>query len=223
MPNPQGKSRRRRAALTLAGVLTTLALGIAAGVAWAATTDNMHPTNNNTLACYNDPVGGNGSISCRTDNAQVSYYMDSNGPTCELESGDKAAVNATMNSDYRPTDLTVGYDSSPEFSGGAETDIIYQECDASVPSTADAVTWCNDAVDGSLFECDQQYVRFRGPGYYTRGLACHETGHAIGLVHGNRASPLLLNTDSRLGCLTVPVGDNTGLGANNRENINGAF
>ncbi|MFJ9740566.1 hypothetical protein [Streptomyces sp. NPDC101166] len=223
MPVLDRKSRRRRPALIFAGIVTTLAVGVSAGIAWAAVTDNMHPTANNNLACFNDPEGGDGRLSCRTDNATVTYYMDSNGPVCELESEDKNAVTTTMGSDYSPTDLTISYDSSPTFEGSAETDIVYQECDAGVPSTADGVTWCNDAVDNAEFECDQQYVRLRGPGSYTRGLTCHETGHAIGLTHGKQADPILSNTDSRLGCLVTPVGSNVGLGANNRDNINGQF
>lgn len=51
---------------------------------------------------------------------------------------------------------------------------------SNLPSSADGVTWCNDAVNGSTYGCDQQYVRIRGCGTYARGLACHETGHAIG-------------------------------------------
>ncbi|MEV4946342.1 hypothetical protein [Streptomyces sp. NPDC053755] len=216
-----GRDKRRRAArwTTFAVALT---VGIGAGVAWAATTDNIHPTANNTGTCHNDPDGGDGQISCRTDNAAVSYYMDSGGEY-ELESPDRTAVQSTMSNDYGPTDLTISYDSSPVFSGDAETDIVYQEGSTNLSDSSDGVTWCNDAVDGSSYGCDQQYIRIRGAGYYSRGLSCHETGHAIGLVHGQQASPRLTNTNTALGCMVTPVGDGVGLGANNRDNINSVF
>lgn len=185
-------------------------------------TDNIFPTSYYSGSCRDDPDGGDGYVTCLTDNSTLTYYMDSGG-TYELEAVDKSNVRATMNNDYEPTDLSVSYDSSPSFSGSAETDIIYQEGSTNIPSSSDGVTWCNDAVDGNGLRCDQQYVRIRGHGAYTRGMSCHETGHAVGLLHGSDASPRLSKTDSRLGCLVTPVGENTGLGSNNRDNINGVY
>ncbi|MGQ0845246.1 MAG: hypothetical protein ACT4QF_14050 [Sporichthyaceae bacterium] len=68
-------------------------------------------------------------------------------------------------------------------------------------------------------------VRGQVPVY---GLTCHETGHAVGLVHGEDAYDLdaggtIGNQDSRLGCMmqTVPV--NARLGTNQEQNINEAY
>ncbi|WRZ92699.1 hypothetical protein OHB54_28790 [Streptomyces sp. NBC_01007] len=199
-----------------------IGVGIGTGVAWAAVTDNLYPTANTVGTCHNESDGGDDYVSCQTDNAAVTYYMDSSGDY-ELEEVDKDAVRLTMSSDYAPTDLTVSYDSSPSFEGSAETDIVYQEGETNIPSNLDGITWCNDAVDDSGVKCDQQYVRIRGAGHYSRGMSCHETGHAIGLVHGTRAYPALNNTDDRLGCMQTPVSSGEALGANNRDNINSVF
>ncbi|MEU6783037.1 hypothetical protein ABZ912_27900 [Nonomuraea angiospora] len=193
-------------------------LMVAVGVAWAAATDNMFPTGQTTMSCV---TGLGGNYPCQTDNRDVTFYMDSNGEY-ELEQVDKNTVNSVIDSEYRPTDLAFHYDSSPVFSGGAETDIIYQEGSNGVPSSADGVTWCN-ASGGDVVDCDQQYIRIRGNGHYTDTLTCHETGHAVGLQHGDNASPRLSKTDSRLGCLQTPVPAGATLGANNRENINATY
>ncbi|MFJ1900394.1 hypothetical protein [Streptomyces sp. NPDC088115] len=146
--------------------------------------------------------------------------MDSSG-TYELESEDRAIVSNMLASQYSPTDIAVHYDSSPMFSGGSETDIIYQEGSTNLPSSSDGVTWCNEAADNR--RCDQQYIRIRRAGSYTPGVSCHETGHAVGLTHGNKASPALSNTDTRIGCMQTPTNYGTTLGANNKENINATY
>jgi hypothetical protein len=90
-----------------------------------------------------------------------------------------------------------------------------------LPDSLDGATWCNDAADNR--RCDQQYIRIRGAGHYSKGLSCHETGHAVGLVHGDQASPPKNNGDEKLGCLENPVGSGEGLQENNRENINATY
>ncbi|MFF4624776.1 zinc metalloprotease [Nonomuraea jabiensis] len=191
-------------------------LMVAVGVAWAAATDNMFPTESTGSSC----LLGMGHPPCQTDNREVYFYMDSSGEY-KLESEDQSKVNAAIDGEYRPTDLAFHYDSSPVFEGSAETDIIYQEGSTGIPDSADGRTWCN-ASGGERYNCDQQYIRIRGNGNYTYGLVCHETGHAVGLQHGDYAIPMLNKTDSRLGCMTTPVQSND-LGSNNRENIDGTY
>jgi hypothetical protein len=215
--------RRGRLARRGAGGLAALAVAFlltVTGVAWAAATDNMWPTLNEGGICRDDPDGGDGLLSCQTDNREVYYYMDSGGKY-ELESPDRTTVSDMLRDEYASTDLARHYDSSPVFSGGAETDIIYQEGSTNISDNSDGVTWCNDAADN--LRCDQQYIRIRGNGTYTPGMSCHETGHAVGLTHGREAAPMLPQRDSRLGCLQTPVAFGTGLGANNRENINATY
>ncbi|MBF8188532.1 hypothetical protein ITP53_22955 [Nonomuraea sp. K274] len=183
-------------------------------MAWAEVTDNMFPTLHTSSFC----VKGMHSTPCQTDNRDVSYYMDSSGEFM-LETPDRTDVQNVMAGEYAPTDLVIAYDSTPTFSGGAETDIVYQEGSAGISDSADGMTWC-DGLGGDIVDCDQQVVRIRGNGYYTYSLVCHETGHAVGLEHGNIASPQMSKTASALGCMKTPTGGTTTLGANNRDNIN---
>ena len=190
-----------------------------AGVAWAVNVNNMVGNANYDHACDEGGPDGGGRV-CRTDNAGVSYYMDSVGDF-ELETVDRDSVRYVMANDYNPTDLNVSYDSSPAFSGDAETDIIYQE--GTVSGSADGRTWCNDDSPAPKYECDQQYVRIEGAGSYTHGLTCHETGHAVGLLHGANSNPTTSQTDSDLGCMRTPVGASASLGSNQRTRINNTY
>ncbi|GAA2264042.1 hypothetical protein GCM10009853_016700 [Glycomyces scopariae] len=217
MPSTPARRLSVRAICLAAVTFTTVA--VTAGVAWAAYTDNMYPTPYANLGCH-DENGPDGKVSCQTDNATLTYYMDSSGSN-KLETVDRNAVNNVMTNVYGPTDFSVSYDSTPSFSGGAETDIVYQESSTGVSASADGVTFCNNAADS--LRCDQQYVRIRGGGHFVKGLTCHETGHAVGLVHGNQASPQKSKTDEALGCMETPTSSDEGLQANNIANINATY
>ncbi|MFJ9109914.1 hypothetical protein [Streptomyces sp. NPDC102283] len=203
----------RRAAVPAVGLAALL---VATGVAWAAATDNMVPTNNYNKGCYTGSADS--GVVCQTDNAQVTYYMDSGGSNA-LENVDKNIVQKMMSSQYAPTDLSISYDSTPTWSGSSETDIYYAE--ATVPGSINGTTWCNDTA--STYRCDQTYIRIEGGGFYTPGLSCHETGHAVGLLHGSNASPKLSKTNKALGCMRTPVNYSEPLGSSNKENINGLY
>lgn len=188
--------------------------------------DGMVPTANYAEFCENstgprDPLA---SV-CRTDNADLYWYADSHHPG-ELEDNDFNALRSMLLNEYVPTDLVLAYDSTPVFSGSGETDIIFQESEndgAPLPSGAAGATWCNDAVNGQLYECDQTYVRVRSPDWYRRhggSVACHETGHAVGLVHGNDASPRVDPGDRRLGCMVNEDEFPSDLGAASTHIIN---
>ena len=96
-------------------------------------------------------------------------------------------------------------------------------------SSAIGTTWCDDDVDGALYDCDQQYVNIRRTDYFVntfgRFVACHETGHAVGLTHPLGASPSYPNTTVDFECLAVNVDEDThfGLGPLNRSNINSVY
>lgn len=134
----------------------------------AASIDNIVPTATYSYSCR---TGENGTV-CQSDNASVTYYMDSGGSN-KLEDEDKRVVRDVIASQYAPTDLTFSYDSTPSWSGDSETDIYYSE--AGVPGSAEGITFCN-AIAPRAYRCDQQYVRIEGGGDYTPGLVCHETG-----------------------------------------------
>lgn len=147
-----------------------------------------------------DPAG----VVCQSDNSSWYWYADSADPG-ELEADDKASVQNVLSSQYSPTDISVHYESSPVFSGSGETDLILEEADAGkpLPNGYYGITWCDDAVNGTSWNCDQTYVRISNPWYrsYSGSVACHEMGHGLGLVHGNNASPMLDPGDARLGCM----------------------
>ncbi|MFG2775982.1 hypothetical protein [Streptomyces sp. NPDC048350] len=197
-------------------------VAIAAAASWVlltgtafAATDTLMPTRNYTYYC------GSGHGICQTDNETLTYYMDSGG-TYELESNDRYYVNETVSSDYAPTDLVISYDSSPSFSGDAETDHIWQEGSTGLSDDAAGMTWCNDAVD--LYACDQHYIRIRGNGYYVGSLTCHEMGHGVGLVHGDLAYPTRSRTDvAAMGCMVTGTAYSPDLGTNNFNNINATY
>ncbi|WP_156727673.1 hypothetical protein [Streptomyces apocyni] len=191
----------------------------------AVYTDNMVPVGPDgpgRWGCYSTSAKYGGNI-CRTDNAKVYYYMDSY-KKYKLEAPDRAAVKETMRDEFAPTDLVIKYDSTPVFKGHGETDIIYQEGSDNLSENAAGMTWCDDGGDSNLgkWECDQQYIRIRGNGVYDISIACHETGHAVGLVHGDEAIPRKNPEDPKLGCM-IRKGYDYDLGANNTAHINRTY
>jgi len=176
--------------------------------ALAAVTDNMYLTATFQPTCFD------GGHFCQTDNATLSVYREGT-----LSSAGKTNIRDTLDNSFDTTSLTVSYPTTPEYTGSAETDVIYQTNPGRVPTGATGVTWCDNAV--SYYQCDQHYVAFRSasPG---ADLACHETGHAVGLTHGSEASPVLSNGDTRLGCMATPVFSRW-LGGSNAEEINGTY
>jgi hypothetical protein len=202
-------SRFRRWRGRAAIVLLTAGALAAATAAFATHVDNMFKTANYNPDCRD---GSPGDPFCQTDNDFVTVFRQGS-----LSSTGKANIKAAIDDEYRPTDLSWSFVSNPSYSGSAETDIIYQE--GTVSGTADGIAWCNDAVSST--KCDQHYNRFdsASPG---KALACHETGHAVGLTHGQQASPQLSNGDNSLGCMTTPV-ETSNLGTHNTNMINATY
>jgi hypothetical protein len=204
--------------------IVTVAIGAVIAVGWftpvvSTLYDTIAPT-------YSfDPVGDcregsvDGGYVCQSDNATLTYYMHDASDSYPLESADRSMVNNVMTNQFGPTDLSISYDSTPSFSGTAETDVIYQE--GTVPGSDNGMTWCNDDIGG--WKCDQQYVRIEGAGAYAPGLTCHETGHAVGLVHGIYAWQSTSNDSDALYCMQKPVPSTTPLGTINRESINDVY
>lgn len=165
-----------------------LTLSTSPAIAAGGDIDNLVPTGTYSPYCK-EIASGNWSAAsvCQTDNRDIYYYMGSRG-AYKLEQVDADKVKSTLTNQYAPTDLCIHYDSNPTFSGSSETDIIYQEGD-NIPSSAAGITWCNGRVGALSFKCDQTYIRIRGAGAYNLRRSCHETGHAVGLLHGSEAYP----------------------------------
>ncbi|MGN0064697.1 MAG: hypothetical protein ACI379_10685 [Nocardioides sp.] len=176
--------------------------------AHAVDPDNLVPTANYDHDCQVAAI-------CKTDNATVTYYMDSGGSN-ELEAGDKASVQWVIDNEYAPTDLVMKYDSDPTFSGDAETDWYIVE--ETVSGDANGRAICNDAIWWT-YKCDQHHVKIES-GFWQHGLVCHELGHATGFVHGDLAAPTVAKSSSDNGCNRDPVPSTAGLNANQVTRIN---
>jgi len=201
---PLRRLRRLRRKYVLA-VGTAVAL-IAATAALGTHVDSMMPTANYHPSCID---GNPGDPFCQTDNADLTVWREGS-----LTSTGKANIASVLNNEFAPTDLVVIFASTPSYSGSAETDIIYQQ--GSVPGTDIGLTWCNDAVTST--KCDQHYNRFDSASPGT-AIACHETGHAVGLTHGQQASPQLSNEDTSLQCMRKSA-PTSNLGTHNTGMIN---
>ncbi|NRQ36568.1 hypothetical protein HII36_32750 [Nonomuraea sp. NN258] len=182
--------------------LMLLPLVVAPGTALADHDyDGLVPTDTYDVPCLNAAGPGDGNV-CQTDNADLYWYADKNDYAA-LEANDQDALRTMLAGEFVPTDLALAYDSSPVFSGSGETDVVFQE-ETDGLSGYLGFTWCDDAVNGEWYTCDQTYIRIETPDGYRRfsgSIACHETGHAVGLVHGPEASPRLGAGDNRLGCM----------------------
>ncbi|MFE9171127.1 hypothetical protein [Streptomyces kebangsaanensis] len=198
-----------RLRLRAVGAITGVALLGATATAVAATiTDNMYPTKNTPWSCKD---GNMGDGFCKTDNKDLTVWLQGS-----LSSAGKTKVRNALKH-YNATDLVVSYPDKPSYSGDSETDIVYQK--GSVPSGARGITWCDDAIGNN--KCDQHYARFAAADP-PASTACHETGHAVGLTHGQNASPKLKQTDSRLACMVTPS-QSSELGSHNKSMINETY
>lgn len=206
-------------------VATTLMLTAAmCGVtpAWAATPafDNRVGNPRYNYACA-DSTQANPHHVCRTDNATLGWWMESSldWTGSANDTAAETAINDTMSISYNGTDLNTSYDTTPVTSGTGETDIVYRSKPGDFTTGDTGYTWCNDAVGYN--ECDQQYVNFKYT-TTTRPLACHETGHAVGLLHGPNASPSGITEDDEvMECMMKhTVWAHRGLGPDNAGNIN---
>jgi hypothetical protein len=216
------KIARRWVAIIACATLAT----VSAPIAWAADStyaDNILPTSRFSGCSTATGIQGNAGP-CLTDNATLGFWMESEiDSTSSSDTSAEAQINATMSRSYDGTDLNTAYDSSPTFSGIGETDVIFR---SHLHEFTDTNTvgyyFCNDS-EGST--CDQGYVNLRSVNYssaYMRALACHETGHAVGLLHPNDSSPAKSMTDTRFECMmNSPMSSHYGLGADpNIVNIN---
>lgn len=219
-------NRRRLTLSTLATVTALWLIAVPAANAAippGAVTDNLIP-NANAYGCV-DSTQANSTHVCQTDNSDVSWWIDDHDIDDTTSPNDTPAetnINKTMANSYDGTDLHTYYDTTPKTTGAGETDVVYVSNPGGFGNHDDLIgfTWCDDAITGSNYACDQQYVNFRSPNA-TRALACHETGHAVGLTHGEDADPVLPNQDARLNCMVKKVNNNLQyIDDNNVANIN---
>lgn len=184
---------------------------VAAPSAVAQSYDSMYKTSNANWDCFD---GSPHTVFCQTDNSSLTWFAQSG-----ISDNGEANIREVLENSFEATDLSVSRQDPPVFTGGSETDIIYQQGNT---NGALGTTWCNDAV--STTRCDQHYVRFIDANPVKK-VACHESGHAIGLVHGNQAGPSVDDGADSLHCLQRPYDQITDsvIGPHNHDQVNDTY
>jgi hypothetical protein len=192
MVTRRGRASRRAAVGVMA---TALSLVVADIVVAHHDSDirTIFPTLNTAGVCHIGRV-------CQTDNATLTYYYG------QGMSGTAAHnTDVTLYDTYNTTDLNVvKHTTAVTAKDQAETDIMYRIAPDEVPDSKIGVTRCA-SLGGPSIECDRFIVAFeKTPNVH---LACHETGHAVGLVHGDNAFEPVSKTAPVLGCMGTGVSD----------------
>lgn len=192
----------------LAGLALLVTATAATSAAVADHVDSMYKTPRANYDCF-DGTLTNGGL-CQTDNAELTAYRQRS-----VDSSGRRAIRGTLVNSYDTTDLDARF-TDPVYTGESETDIIYRVRD--LPGTAVGFTFCNDAVSDT--KCDQHYVTFQNQP--ERPLACHETGHGVGLLHPTEADPPRSEFSRRFRCMTNVPTSRT-LGPHNTSEINSTY
>jgi hypothetical protein len=168
---------------------------------------------------------------CRTDDTTLTWWSDREPehPDTAFTEDQEQRIRDTVLQQYNNLTVldTIG-EVPPVFEGDTETDVIY--VGTVFPGEDEnnlGLTYCDDAVGGTD-KCDQEYVWINtdNPGLDAvfEGVICHETGHAVGLTHGDDADPSQDPASTFLnGCMATPTLDNTLLGGQNVDQIDGAY
>lgn len=187
--------------LTL-GVIVPIATGAALGVAGVAAAAPDEPKsiwpNPNTDGTCDRNAG-----LCRTDNTTITYYAYTS-----LTSDARTRIDNMMTSVANNGVFSVTKESAPDLDGSTETDFIFRQDSSKMPSTNTiGITLCDDPV--TTYTCDQTYMYFRSSGP-DRPLICHESGHAVGLTHGNDSYPEVAAGTDLLACMQQPSSEYAG-------------
>jgi len=185
--------------------------------------DSLLPTADIPAPCFDSSVN-NGTI-CKADNKTHTVSVEALGPKMA------AATTFTLTQSYDTTDLKVVFQTGNQvsYSGCCETDVIYQ-FQNTLPGNVIARTWCEDAISST--KCDQHYVGYNGlwlganiPNNVQkqRSLACHETGHTVGLVHGSDSTPAQNNNDPNYQCMRSPLNSVFTMGPHNAQQVNANY
>lgn len=190
-------------------------LSIAAALVLAASLSGCFDTITPSKNYYNGQTCVNGYI-CKQSGTYTTVY------TGEVQANiANAQVHATLDLTYDATKLNIDY-TGINATGPEWTDIVYYEDGDGggawqAPSSSGGQAYCLKRV--SLYACDMAVVIIDVPGWcqtyhawtgrycsndteVVRSLTCHETGHAVGLLHGSETTPKISRDNGpRLGCM----------------------
>lgn len=126
--------------------------------------DNMYKTSNANWDCWDGAYQD--GLFCQTDNSSLTYGSTSGTST------QHAYLRSMLEAQFEPTDLGVSEQSPVVCSGSSETDIVCQ-IGATLPPSANGLTWCDDAV--STTSCDRHSVRLAPDRVHENASTpCHE-------------------------------------------------
>ncbi len=145
----------------------------------------------------------------------------------------QAATVFTLDLSYDTTDINVIYHSTSQvtYSGSWETDVIYSNSN-SLPSNVWGRNRCDDDSPGGG-KCDQFYVLYHADKFdaeipndttLQRAIACQETGHTVGMLHGSNSDPSQADTSAAFRCMrTNPLAAVASMGPHNINQVNGQY
>ena len=189
--------------------------------------DSIYATANTSDECHDaDPTQP--LEFCLSDDATVTWWSDRGDSATAFTNDEEQQIRDLVFQQFNNlTVLGTIEQVTPTYEGPEETDIVYVDSNYPGSENTLGIAYCDDAVEDTE-RCDQHYVwlntahpSFAG---VFDGVVCHETGHAVGLTHGEQAAPAQDSASTYLmGCMATPTGDNTLLGGNNVDQINGNY
>ena len=153
---------------------------------------------------------------CMNDDSVLSWNHDL-GPRL------RAAVEGTLANSYENTDIDVQWTNVIN----EQLDVLYYVAD--LPGTTAGQYFCLNTA--SAYQCDHAHIIFDGTlaggmsDRLLRQLACHETGHSVGLLHPADGGPGISDQNPNYQCMTRPLGavDAPDLGGHNAGHLNDAY
>lgn len=160
---------------------------------------------------------------CRADNNYHEYYFAGN-TTYDFRVANQALVNLDNH-----TDFTTARVFDAEFVPG-QTDLYITTWAAFTGTTTLGQAVCVTVATADI--CSAYHIRIR-PDVSNdadiqfaraKALICHESGHSIGLVHGQDADPGVSSTATSLECMKTPLDPGSRiLGEHNVDQINANY